>query len=357
MSLPINSQTKSGLPTITPEVPGPPAFVQSGWKIKGEVSGPDLPGFGRTDWETLQAKGATKVGEIDRRSLDALIAEVADVVTARTGLPLDLGKVQFATVDRSTAAEKVERDTITRFGARTSHGLGDRITAEARRIGLKGSLTASFLPSEGTIAIVPENAKNASVDGLRVALFGALFDAARHQRYPEHDASIQKAAKDMHAAAKEHGEGSAAHLDARDTFNARAGWYDAHGLHEQRRFLKSLPDAQLGVGLGAKLSGLVSLLGRDGRERVKQMIFANAALEGFTNRAELADSLYKKPELIDVMLKSRGTLDLVVPEDMTEAAMIKLFGAVGQMRAQAGTTGKLQIRLVTEGGRELELAE
>ena len=271
------------------------------------------------------------------------LPQIAAHIENDLGWELDLGRLRVDVVDRDQFFNMAMEDVRVRAGmtkaqwdqANQVEGYAARARAKVSEFAQKRAVLAVYLPSQSRILVVGPNTEDANTNGLREILYHELIHAAQHQNHPAYINEVNALVGRVMRAGEEHGTDSDAYLDLSDSLNARMALLEGHPtymqtLNRERHF----PGADLGTSWSAMLGSALSMLSRDGRNKVAQYMKGQEALQRlYADDPAFIDVLYHKPELVEVLLKTRGTVRVEVSPETTDAELAAIRLDVDRLAA------------------------
>jgi hypothetical protein len=332
-------------PSVAASKPAPNQSVTRNALSPEPARAPELP----KNWERT-------MGSLDPRApIPALTAElVRDIaqklaaeVSADTGWPIDLSKIEVELAGADELMKSVIADTGERMGVTPDEyaklggkkSVAEKAFGRLTSWGMKKAIGGVFLPAKGKLVLAEGPAQRATSQYFRSVLYHELVHVAQHQNSPVMD-QVAALAKQAAETGAQHGRTSPEYLDQMDTVNARMTLLESQAMYLQEQNAKAPPaDALLSVGASGLMGSVVAMLARENRMKALQYLKG----QNFMQQApsETVQALFHNPDLVDVLFKTRGTITLKVPADQVEQVAVQMV----ELRKASGAGGAPTIQI------------
>jgi hypothetical protein len=223
------------------------------------------------------------------------------------------------------------------------------------------TLGGLFLPSTGGVVFVEDNLAWFNEQGLRKILYHELVHAGQMQRYPEFFGGVSSSMRRGLELKLLGGAKGDDYLNAIDTVNARMAWIEGQPTYLQElRAAERYPGAKITASLGTRALGILSLAMGGATQKIGQYIRGRkvfAQLYESEIERGFIDTVFKKPELADLMLKTRGEITFKFKGDGTKEEKLKdLMTLISHFSAKNTQGGvNLHVHVVNVEGDERQI--
>ncbi len=285
-----------------------------GLEIASRVDQP-APKAGRLSPAAAYGASALEIG------LRARLPELAEMVRVKTGWPLDISGVKVEVVDSATFAKRVGAEVMRRAGVEAEDAANTKKRSLLQRLqrvledryGAAAALGA-YLPSDGTLLFNADAFKHANMDAVCEIGFHELVHCAQDQAFPDFNRGLDELVRAGVTAEARYGSDSAEVLDIADTLCARMAFLEGQATMLQYEAQQEhFKESQLQAPLMVRLLGQLSQRTASGRAKLQQYVAGCTAFQRIRGEPELIDLAFESPVLLDLMLKTRGSIVVHLP--------------------------------------------
>lgn len=262
-------------------------------------------------------------GDVTPALLQEVGQEAAEILGIQLGFEFDASHIEFGTARGSEAmhndVEQVARAAGIDSTDWYSFLFGGSMLSRAQREGVKATSSYGNLEA-GSITIVPANLPpKLTRDHLRRTLFAQMASLVLLEAHPEFNNAMHAARRTAVTAAKDGGKQDPQVQDAVDTYAALGGYLGSvvMKLVEDSAAKGVFPTAKKRyLSRTAMLKGLLSLLpaGMLDYDFLGQSLVASSAKLLVGSNLPEAVSIMNHPSVVQLMLKTRGSVELPIEE-------------------------------------------
>ncbi len=268
---------------------------------------------------TIRNGDATNIDEM----MLARLPQIADMVRAKTGWPLDLANVTFEFADGATCLKRSVQEASKRVGAddpfaKTGWWAQLKTAAMMR---MMPAPIAVWLPSEEVMMFNLDALARADADMACEITFHELVHTAQDHHAPEFFQSIATLAKQAIDISKTRGKRDPEFIELMDTIGARMALIEGQATALQAEAkAEAFPEGKLRPTFGQIAMSIGALVFSSNRRKLMQYIAGSEAYKKIRNEPEVIKAIFANPSLCDIMLRTEGKVTVKVPAASAEEA-------------------------------------
>jgi hypothetical protein len=273
----------------------------------------------------------------------AAVPEFIDYIANDTGWRLNSDKLNFEIVDSKSFIKMVIDDFRIRQNATTLHTtlpqgttskpleLWNTISNQVQKNMLTKLVPGVFLPSINSVVMNADTLNQCNEDFLRKLIFHELVHAAQYQEHPSFFTSIANLNTELRSlTTPTNGHHNLSALkDLSDTITARMSWIEGQPTLLQRLDqYERFPEPEYRYDLETVFASVSALASPTFSKKLKQYKRGGRVFESLYTKddgSQLIDECFQNPQLVDVLLKTQGTVHFTLPTgaDQTSIAHLK----------------------------------
>jgi hypothetical protein len=272
----------------------------------------------------------------------ASVPELVDYIVNDTGWRLNTDKLHFEIVDSKSYIKMVIDDFRIRQNTTTpertlSHGATSKpfevwntVSKQVQQNIFSKLAPGVFLPSINSVIINADNLNQCNEDFLRKLIFHELVHAAQYQEHPAIFTSIANLNTQLQAIVSPiNGHHNLTALkDLTDTITARMSWIEGQPTFlQQVDQYERFPEPVYKYDLETAIASVCALASATFRKKLKQYKRGGRIFEPLYAKddgIQLIDECFQTPQLVDVLLKTQGTVHFTIPSGADQTYIARL---------------------------------